>query len=186
MSSISSWKSLAALVLTTFCLVIAGCSDDSPAGEDNGNWDVGTPDSTSPDTGTCDPQTNPSSKPEGWCLDPCSCEQHDGDWVWICQARVCPMDVSEEDADAQTDATADTGTCTPGETKDVDCNTCHCTDEGVWGCTLAACLDDPCEGKTCGDECSTCDANAGGDCPSVIEYCNADGACVTETPACDA
>ncbi|XP_049839142.1 protease inhibitors-like [Schistocerca gregaria] len=29
--------------------------------------------------------------------------------------------------------------CTPGETKKLDCNTCFCSDSGIWGCTLMGC-----------------------------------------------
>ncbi|XP_049839474.1 protease inhibitors-like [Schistocerca gregaria] len=30
--------------------------------------------------------------------------------------------------------------CTPGETKKEDCNSCFCSDAGIWGCTRMACL----------------------------------------------
>ena len=42
---------------------------------------------------------------------------------------------------------------------------------------------DPCEGKSCGDTCSTCPP--GVPCPTVVEFCNADGACTPALPKCD-
>jgi hypothetical protein len=40
------------------------------------------------------------------------------------------------------------GVCKPGETKKVDCNTCSCSDDGQWRCTLIACP--PPSGTACG------------------------------------
>jgi hypothetical protein len=45
------------------------------------------------------------------------------------------------------------------------------------GCTEVS----PCSGKLCGDFCSNC---TGDICPPVIEYCNIDGKCTTESPVC--
>ncbi|MFP4598865.1 MAG: hypothetical protein ACOC9J_05145 [Persicimonas sp.] len=33
------------------------------------------------------------------------------------------------------------GSCEPGETKQVDCNSCMCDDDGSWACTAMACAD---------------------------------------------
>jgi hypothetical protein len=73
------------------------------------------------------------------------------------------------DTDPSAGTVADDGdpACDPGDTKldDDGCNTCHCTDEGLWACTKLGCVDtdgpddDECEpGDTmpADDGCNTC------------------------------
>ncbi|MEZ4453300.1 MAG: hypothetical protein R3B09_27805 [Nannocystaceae bacterium] len=73
-------------------------------------------------------------------------------------------------------------TCKPGETKEVDCNTCSC-EGGQWACTEKACAYDPCQAKSCGETCTICDP----DDPQCVEdqvlkVCDLEGQCVAETP----
>ena len=52
-------------------------------------------------------------------------------------------------------------------------------------CVDGACIpfeEDPCEGKVCGESCSTCPP--GLPCPAVEEYCNEEGICSPELPIC--
>lgn len=72
-------------------------------------------------------------------------------------------------------------TCKDGETKQVDCNTCSCSD-GQWACTEKACDGyDPCEGKACGEGCTACDPDDL-ECveDQVIKACDSQGACVAD------
>ena len=73
--------------------------------------------------------------------------------------------------------------CKPGETKEIECNTCSC-EGGQWACTQKACGGyEPCLGKDCGDACTVCDPNDP-DCfeTQVLKACDSMGQCVTESP----
>ncbi|TDP72205.1 hypothetical protein [Bradymonas sediminis] len=160
------WKTLTLAAIASLCLLMSGCSDDSPSDSNNGGWDIGTDvkEDSGADAGTCTPGET------GW--DDCNSCECDDEGRWICTMMGCIDDIQEDDG-----GSPDAGTCTPGETKQEDCNSCHCTDEGEWGCTLVECEPDPCAGKTCGEVCTTCVPDEDGNCPPVMEYCNADGQC---------
>jgi hypothetical protein len=67
--------------------------------------------------------------------------------AWACTDKACPPKE-----------------CTPGERKPAGCNTCECTAQGEWTCTLIACWDaGPPSNAKCG-------ARAGNTCQSY-EYC---------------
>lgn len=44
------------------------------------------------------------------------------------------------------DAGPDSGKCTPGESRKLDCNTCTCMSNGEWACTGLACIDSGTDG----------------------------------------
>ncbi|GJQ73563.1 hypothetical protein Trydic_g13909 [Trypoxylus dichotomus] len=50
--------------------------------------------------------------------------------------------------------------CTPGEQKQVECNTCHCTPTGLWGCTRKHCVSKRATkctpGESYKEDCNTC------------------------------
>src|SRR5690554_3149330 len=77
--------------------------------------------------------------------------------------------------------------CKPGDTRQVDCNSCTCTERGRWVCTELSCPVDPvapCEGKVCGDACNT-PCPPGMACPAVMKFCNQDGECTMRAPVCE-
>jgi len=81
--------------------------------------------------------------PAGDGCNTCSCFEGS----WACTVKACPPKE-----------------CTPGETKTIACNTCGCTAEDEWACTLIACWDGgPPSNAKCG-------ARAGNTC-QPYEYC---------------
>ncbi len=158
-------------------------AEDAEQGDDTGA-DSGAQDSGDSDTGEQDFDAHDSSDADTGAQD---LDASDAD----------TQDATQQDADAQDTGTADTGdtstdidlgqNCTPGETKQVDCNTCTCTQQGDWACTKMACDDvyNPCENKTCGDTCTICDPNDP-NCveTGVVKYCDHEGRCRATTPTC--
>jgi len=72
-------------------------------------------------------------------------------------------------------------TCSPGETKDVGCNTCIC-EGGFFSCTQGSCYE-PCANRGCGDLCTLCDPNDK-DCVETdnIKVCDPQGVCGGTNP----
>ncbi len=72
------------------------------------------------------------------------------------------------------------------ECGELTCETMRCAkspEGGAAACVAADEGSDPCDGKMCGERCTTC---SGDTCPAVEEYCQADGSCGTDSqPACD-
>lgn len=146
-----------------------GSQDGSP--QDTGSPDASSPDAGSPDSGTADAGAEDAgSRDTG--------EQDAAD-----------SDTGATDAGAQ-DTGADIGPgCTPGDSKEVDCNTCACNPQGVWVCTKRACPGGnykPCGGKACGDRCTICDP-ADPNCveTAVVKYCDDQENCSPQnSPQC--
>lgn len=116
---------------------------------------------------TCDPETGECLPTTGVAAQDCATEG------LICKDGACVA--PEDDA------------CIPGESFDAGdgCNTCSCPESGLKSdaiCTEIACPEDPCAGKACGANCSTC--VEGEACPAVDEYCDAQGQCNYEMPTC--
>jgi len=116
------------------------------------------------------------------CGDPCTvCDPADPDCVETQELKACNA------LGVCVSATPDLGCggeeCKLGDIKQVDCNSCGCTD-GVWTCTQIACeVYEPCAGKICGDACTVCDPGAEGCVETdVIKACDPQGACVPEVP----
>lgn len=117
------------------------------------------------------------------CGDACTiCADDDPDCVESDRNKFCSADGQCEYTDTPPECSE---TCREGDTKQVDCNSCICDADGSWGCSEMDCsIDDFCDGLSCGDRCSTCDLETDVLCPDVMEYCDEDGLCSSETPAC--
>jgi hypothetical protein len=51
------------------------------------------------------------------------------------------------------EAPADAAQCKPGEEKTEDCNSCTCSEEGTWMCTMKLCAScEPGRDQTCNDD----------------------------------
>lgn len=139
-------------------MLMTGCSDDTASSSHHNNIDG---DSCEVD----------EVKDVDCNICKCDAEGH-----WSCTQIDCLLDADDDATDPPDGGDA----CTYGDTKPDDCNVCRCDRDGLWVCTQIDCaIADPCAGKTCGDVCSTCIPDADGNCPPVMEYCDADGACTT-------
>jgi hypothetical protein len=196
------------LVVCLLSLSQLGCSDDNTAGSNGQVTEDGSLDATSdaqPDaefdgnSGGC---TIGSTEKAG--CDLCVCR----DTGWECVPQFCPdadddadwaFDAGDTDStnDAESTDTSDPGEtndggdtsadagCTPGDTKDVDCNTCTCMNDATWACTKMNCTYDPCAGKVCGDNCTLCppdDLNCAE--TDVVKTCGTDGTCSAGPARC--
>jgi hypothetical protein len=91
------------------------------------------------DAGIAKSCTPGASRPAGDGCNTCSCS---ATGEWLCTRTACSV-------------------CSPGETKQQDCNTCSCAN-GQWACTYLACPPAQCSpGQTMGDTCNTCTCNGG-------------------------
>jgi hypothetical protein len=201
------WLMFVMLVLS---LTQIGCTDD--ASGDSGdhestvdaNLDAATdaePDA--PSNSDLDSGCTPGETSSDECDNQCVCTDAG---AWQCTLRECTHDAGDtNDADGPDDASdppdvdspgdtdesndggdtsADAG-CKAGDTKEVECNTCTCMNDGTWACTERECTYNPCEDKTCGEQCTVCPP----DDPScvetgVVKYCRPDGSCTGGPPTC--
>jgi hypothetical protein len=138
------------------------CGDSAPPSCDG---DMALPASGS----ACDPETGECLPTLGLPAQDCAA---DG---LICRDGACVP--SEADV------------CVPGDTFDADdgCNTCECPGSGLKseaGCTELSCASLACEGRVCGDTCTLCPPESGGDCTETEEpkFCNMEGVCQTMMP----
>ena len=81
---------------------------------------------------------------------------------------------------------SDADVCVPGDFFDADdgCNSCECPDSGLKSeayCTELSCDALACEGRVCGEACTLCPLESGGDCAETEEpkFCNIEGECQT-------
>jgi hypothetical protein len=197
------------LLILTFVLALAACSDDSTSGtqtgdvaleedaasasdasdmaardtdeKDAGEEDTGEQDAGDEDTGAQDAGAEDTGVQDAGTQDvgPQDAGQQDAG----------QQDVGQQDT-GQQDAGIDSGlSCTPGDTKQVECNTCTCTQQRVWSCTKMACPGgpyEPCKNKSCGETCTLCDpADPNCNETAVVKYCDENGHCSAQnSPQC--
>jgi hypothetical protein len=176
------WSMLVACVLS---LSQVGCSDDNTGnqGENTFTEDAAVdaePDAVLDASNSTDADSSDST--DAADLDVSSSTDAADSTDSADSTDAAPPDDANDGSDA--DTSADTG-CKPGDTKEVECNTCICANNGTWGCTEIECEYEPCAGKTCGDRCTICapdDLNCNE--TSVIKTCGKDGICSAGSSGC--